>query len=266
MIDCGENTQVQLRKAKISPHKITRILITHWHGDHVLGIPGLLQTLALTKYEKPLEIYGPKGTKKFMKHMLEAFKFKKRFEIKIKEVSKGKIIETEEFKIETEQMKHGTPCNAYSFILKDKLRIDKKKLKKSKIPAGPLLKTLLENKTITYKNKKYTAKDLTYLEKGKKITFIIDTENNKRIVPFAKNSDILISDSTFDKKGKEKAKEHQHLTSEQAAKNAKAAKVEKLYLTNLSSKHDKNPKVILLEAKKIFKNASLAKDLLKIQV
>ncbi|HDZ60764.1 MAG TPA: MBL fold metallo-hydrolase, partial [Candidatus Pacearchaeota archaeon] len=67
LIDCGEGTQRQFRKAGLNPCKITRILITHWHGDHVLGVPGLLQTLALTGYRKTLHIYGPKGTKQFLK-------------------------------------------------------------------------------------------------------------------------------------------------------------------------------------------------------
>ena len=71
LIDCGEGTQRQIRKAKLNPCKITRILITHWHGDHVLGIPGLLQTLSMSGYNKTLYIYGPEGTKKFMKELLK---------------------------------------------------------------------------------------------------------------------------------------------------------------------------------------------------
>ena len=73
LIDCGEGTQRQFRKAKINPCKLTKLLITHWHGDHILGIPGLLQTLALNNYNRTLEIYGPKGTKKFMNLMQQIF-------------------------------------------------------------------------------------------------------------------------------------------------------------------------------------------------
>jgi len=266
LIDCGENTQVQLRKSYLSPHKLTRILITHWHGDHVLGLPGLLQTLALIKYPKTLYIYGPKGTKRFFKHMLQAFKFKEKYDIKIKEVSSGKVLETEEFIIKSQAMSHGIPCNAYSFQIKDRLRINKSKLKKAKIPATSKLKKILKGKSITINKKKYTSKELTYTEPGKKITFVIDTSQNKKIPIFAKNSDLLISDSTFDSKTKQKAKQYKHLTAKQAAENAKKAKVKQLILTNLSSKHEKNPKVVLSEAKKIFKNASIAKDLLKIQI
>ena len=73
LIDCGEGTQRQFRKAGISPLKTTRLLITHWHGDHVLGIPGLMQTLSLNDYRKTLFIYGPKGIKKNMNNLIKAF-------------------------------------------------------------------------------------------------------------------------------------------------------------------------------------------------
>ena len=97
LVDCGEGTQRQFRKAGISPTKVTRLLITHWHGDHVLGIPGLLQSLALQGYRKTLHIYGPKGTKKFMKEVLKVFVFHQhRLSLKVEEVS-GKFFETKDF-------------------------------------------------------------------------------------------------------------------------------------------------------------------------
>src|SRR3989338_7075526 len=130
LIDCGEGTQRQIRKAGLNPCKITQILITHWHGDHVLGIPGLLQTLALSDYNKTLHIYGPRGTKQYMGEIMKIFKLVGKYEIKVEEISnKGKFFETSDFYLEAEQMEHGTPANAYNFVVKDKTRIDKKKLK-----------------------------------------------------------------------------------------------------------------------------------------
>src|SRR4030042_2748714 len=96
LIDCGEGTQRQFRKAKRNPCKITRILITHWHADHVLGIPGLLKTLALSGYNKTLFIYGPKGTKELMNNLLNLFGIKEKYPLIVKDVI-GKFFENENF-------------------------------------------------------------------------------------------------------------------------------------------------------------------------
>jgi ribonuclease Z len=265
LVDCGEGTQRQIRKAKINPCKINRILITHWHGDHVLGLPGLLQTLALSGYRKTLLIYGPKGTKQFMRNLLKMFFFKGRYKIKVEEVD-GKFFETDDFYLEAKRMTHGIACNAYSFVKKGKIKINKKKLAQTKLPSGPLLKKLKQGKNITYKNKKYLAKNLTKREGDKKISFIFDTSVNKGIVPFVKNSDLFISEATFGSELEEKAREHKHLTAKQAAQIAKKAKVKKLFLTHISQRYKKEPEKILNDAKKIFKNSFLAKDLDRINI
>src|SRR3989344_9085759 len=116
LIDCGEGTQRQFRKAKLNPCALTRILITHWHGDHVLGLPGLLQTLALNNYNKILYIYGPRGTKRFMDLLYSLFVPRGKVKIQVQELNgNGKFLETADFIIESYEMKHGTPTLAYSF-------------------------------------------------------------------------------------------------------------------------------------------------------
>ncbi len=261
LIDCGEGTQRQFRKAKLNPCKVNKILITHWHGDHVLGIPGLLQTLALSGYNKTLYIYGPRGTKQYMGEMMKAFNFQKKNDLKVSEV-KGKFFETTDFYLETAPMTHGCPTNAYNFVVKDKLRIDKKKLAKAKIPSGPLLQKLKDGKDISYQGKKYKAKDFTYLEKGKKISFVLDTGMNNQIVPFIKDADFFVCESSFDKNFEDKAEEYGHLTSGQAATIAKKAKVGRLILTHISQRYEKDfNKKILDESKRIFKESYLVEDL-----
>ena len=268
LIDCGEGTQRQFRYANLNPCRITRILISHCHADHVLGIPGLLSTLAMSGYNKTLYIYGPSGTKEKIKLILDAFNFRREYEIKVEEV-KGKFLETKDFYLESESMQHGTPCNAYSFVKKRQIRIDKLKLKKSKIPEWPILQKLKEGKNIIYNKKKYLSKDLTYSEPEKKITIIMDTLLNKKMAPFAKNSDILISESTFlenSENGKKLAKEHSHLTAKQAAETAKKSKSKKLILTHLNQRYENSSKKILEEAKKVFKNTEIANDLEKFRI
>lgn len=262
LVDCGEGTQRQFRKAGLNPLKVTRLLITHWHGDHVLGIPGLLQTLAFSDYHKTLYIYGPKGTKKYVQEIIKSFVFVNKFSIKIEEIDKeGIFFETDDFYLESKKLFHGPPCNAYSFVKKGNLRIDKDKLKKFKILEGIHLSKLKQGKNITYNGKKYSAKNLTYRDNDKKISFVFDTSYNKNIISFVKNSNLLVSEATFSQEDTEKARDHRHLTSTQAAEIAKKSNSEKLIITHLSQRYSKNPEKVLSETKKIFKNSHLAKDL-----
>lgn len=260
LVDCGEGTQRQFRKARLNPGKVNRILITHWHGDHVLGLPGLLQTMNLSGYNKTLFIYGPKGTKIHMRNLLKLFAIKPKFKIEIKEVD-GKFLDEKEFYLESKKMVHGTICNAYSFVKKGLIRIDKVKLAKAKLPNGPLLSKLKDGKNISYKGKKYLAKNLTYKEEDKKVTIILDTAINKNAINLAKNSDLVICEASFEAELKNRAKEFKHMTSDQAGEIARKSKSKKLILTHISSRHDRNKKQLLDEAKKLFKNSQLVKDL-----
>jgi len=264
LVDCGEGTQRQLRIAGINPCKITRLLITHWHGDHVLGIPGLLQTLSFSDYKKTFFIYGPSGTKEFVNQILKTFAFQQNFKIEVQEVS-GKFFETEDFYLEAEKMTHGVPCNAYNFVKKSLLRIDKKKLEKTKL-SGPVITKLKEGKNITFNGKKFLAKNLTYKEEGKKISFVFDTSFNDKIIPFVKNSDLLICESTFGDELEDKAEEYKHLNASKSAEIAKKSNSKKLILTHISQRYSKNPKDILNSAKKVFKNSFLAKDFDKFKI
>ncbi len=266
LVDCGEGTQRQFRKAKLNPGKVTRLLITHWHGDHVLGIPGLLQTLTLSGYKKTLCIYGPKGTKKFMRNLLNTFVFSGKISLEITEIKDGKFFETGDFLLEAKAMTHGTACYAYSFVEKGQRRIDKTKLKKTKLPNGPLIGKLKQGKDVTYRGKKYLAKNFTFVEGDKKISVVLDTSMNKKIVPFVRNSDLLVCEASFGSELKDKAREYKHLTSKQAAEIAKKAKAGKLFLTHVGQRYGKNPSKILKQARKIFKNSYLANDLDVIEI
>ena len=263
LIDCGEGTQRQFRKAKINPCKLTRILITHWHGDHILGLPGLLQTLQLNNYSKTLYIYGPKGTKKFLNIMMSLFVNEGKINIKVSEIETGKVFETKDFLVEAISMQHTTKCLAYSFEEKEKTRINKEKIKNLNPKE---IQEIIKGKTIISNNKKINIKNISHKEKGRKISFIFDTKINKNIEKIAKNSDLLISESTYLKPEEELAERYKHLTAEQAGEIAKKTKSKELILTHISQRYDKKEKEILEEAKKKFKNTILAHDLMRIEI
>ncbi|MBI2451596.1 ribonuclease Z [Candidatus Pacearchaeota archaeon] len=258
LIDCGEGTQRQFKIADISATKLTRILLTHWHGDHILGLPGIFQTLAMSNYQKTLELHGPKKTLQNFSLFNNLFNFK--IKIKVHEHNEGKILEEKDFIIDSKQMSHDTPCLAYSFATKDKIHLDKNKLKKLKIPNSPMLGELQKGKDIIFKGKKIKAKNLTYIEKGKKVTIILDTKFNSNAIKLAQNSDLLICESSFSKQEEKQAHEYNHMTAIESALIAKKANVKKLILTHLSQRYEHKPKIIENEAKKIFKNTKLAND------
>ena len=261
LVDCGEGTQRQFRIAKLNMGKITRILITHWHNDHTLGLPGLISSLALNGYKKTLYIYGPRYIKEHIRDMLKAFGFKRGYKIEVEELVKtGKFFDNGDFCLYAQKMQHGIPTNAYSFIKKGQIRIDKVKLKKAKLPQGKHLQRLKLGKNIVHDGKKYRAKNLIYTEGDKKVSFVFDTKDNNKIVPFVKDSDLFICESSYSSDEIDRANLHSHLTARQAAGAAKKAKVKKLVLTHLSQRYEHNPKVILNEAKKVFKNTIIAKD------
>ena len=269
LIDCGEGTQRQFRHANINPCQLTRLLITHFHGDHVFGLPGLFQTLGLNNYQKTLYIYGPKGTKEFIKKLYETFIHTKKINMEIKEVN-GTFIETPDFTLTALPLEHGTPTNGYMFEEKDKFRIDKNKLKKLKINRNnPELGKLAKGSDIKINNKLIRYKDLTYKQKGNKISFILDTgicDNAKKL---AKDSTLAVIEATFLENsvdGKEKAKEYKHLTAADAGRLAKVGKAKELILTHFSQRYEHKENLLLDEAKKIFKNTKLAHDFMSLEI
>lgn len=267
LFDCGEGTQRQMKITGISPTSLTRIFITHWHGDHIFGLPGLMQTLALNDYPHILKIYGPKGTKRFINLLLSIFIFKGKLKTEIYEIDKdGRFIDTKNFSIEAYKMKHFTPCLAYRFIEKDKRKIKPVFIKK--IP-GILLGKLQQGKTIKYKGKTISSKQATFCKPGNKISIILDTLYNENCIRAAKDADILISEATFlDSEHSDKARERAHLTAKQAGIIAKKAKVKELYLMHLSQRYTnkKKEQQVLSEAEKQFKNTKLAKDFMRINL
>lgn len=267
LVDCGEGTQRQFMAAGIPHSKITHIFITHWHGDHVLGLPGLIQTLALEGYQKTLHIHGPKGTQQALRE-LEPFMGKNLNAIKIKvhEPHEGTVVEGRDFVVQAMQMSHGIPCFGYSISLKDKRKVKKDILKKYKLPNSPLIGELQLGKDITWNGKKITAKQATYVEKGKKVTVILDTHRCDNAITLAKDSELLVIESTFTEQDRQKADEALHLTAKDAATIAKKAKVQRLALIHISQRYEHNLKLIENEAKKTFKKVILPKDLDRIEI
>ena len=263
LVDAGEGTQRQLKIKGIPLTKITKILITHWHGDHVFGLPGILSSLGAMEYQKKLEIYGPRGTKKRFASMFEAFDFDRRIEFEIKEVTSGTFFDSKEFQLDALPLEHGVPCLGYSFTQKDVRHIDIKKTKKLGLPEGPLMGKLANNKPVTHKGKKITPKQVTYLEEGKKVTVIADSLYCNNAIKLAKDADLVVCEATYHSDLQHKAKSYLHMSGKDAAMIANQAGAKQLIVTHFSARY-KNPHEIEEDARNVFDNTLAAKDLMVI--
>lgn len=262
LFDCGENVQLQLEKAGVSPMKISKIFITHWHADHFAGLLPLLETLHLSRREKPLEIYAPEASR-FIDAIVELSYWGIGFKVIARDISLEKEIEKiedKEYEIYAVKTKHSVPSCGYCFKEKDSWRIDVKKAKKYGL-EGKILKEIKEKGKIVYKGKTFKIQDVGYLQKGKKIIYSGDTIPCKNIFSMAKEADLLIHDGTF----LEPEPERPHASASEVAKLSKKYKVKKLVLTHLSRRY-KTSQEILKIAKPIFKDTVIAEDLMRIRI
>ena len=264
LLDCGEGIQRQMKIAGIRPAKITRLLISHWHGDHVLGIPGLMSSMGADKPSLVLKIYGPTGTRKYLQNLFKSFAAKKIIDYEVKEIKSDIFFKNDDFELEAQPLKHSVACLGFSFKEKDKRKI--------KIDAagrlgleGPILGKLQQGKNVSYKGKKIKANDVSYVVEGKKISYIADTVPCEGAEKLAKNADVLISEGTHLDEIKEKTEKYMHLTVKQAALIASENNAKKLVITHLSQRY-KEPSEALAEAKTYFNNVIVAEDFMKIKV
>jgi len=268
LFDCGEGTQRQFQKSKLSYMQISKIFITHFHGDHFLGLPGLIQTMQLNDRDIPLDVYGPKGMNMLTTQLLSLGYFKPNYQIISHEIDEKNVLDFGEYKIKTLRVKHGVPALAY--CLEEKMRpgkFNKSKALELGIPEGPLFSKLQRGETITLSDGRKIQPDevLGPPRKGRKIVISGDTKPIDEMIDFAQDADVLIHEATFDSNLKDISMEYGHTTASQAAEIAKKANVEKLFLTHISPRYF-NAKELEEEAQKIFKNSFVPKDFQEIEI
>ncbi len=265
LFDCGEGIQRQMRIAGIKPAKITRLCISHWHGDHVLGIPGLLSSMGADQYAKKLYIYGPKGSKVFLSHMLKGFAAKDIIDHEIQEVERGIFFQGEDFFLETRALKHSTSCVGFALHEKDRRKINLIKAKKLGLEEGPILGKIQEGKDVLVNGKKIKADDVSFLVKGKKLSYVTDTMECDGVNYLAQDADLLIIEGTLLDELQEKAYKSKHLTVKQAAIIASQSNTKKLVITHISQRY-KSSSEIREEAQDYFPEAIVAEDFMKIKM
>jgi ribonuclease Z len=265
LIDCGEGTQIQLRKYKLKFGRIDFIFISHLHGDHFYGLMGLISSFHLVKRERLLTIFGPSGLDEIITTQLKYTNTKLSFPLRfVPTQAEGKnlILEEPMFRVFTFPLQHRIPCTGFLVEEKPGLRnMVKEKLQKTKLPVEAII-SLREGKDFVGPDGKvlYKVEDYTYPpKKSKKYGYCSDTIFDPTLVEYIKDADLLYHEATFGDDETVRAGTTFHSTSRQAGIIAMKANVGKLLLGHYSSRY-KDLSPILDQAKEVFENTFLSEE------
>ncbi|NJN41713.1 MAG: ribonuclease Z [Flammeovirgaceae bacterium] len=262
LIDCGEGSQMQLMRFNLPYHKINHIFISHLHGDHYLGLMGLLFSLQLQRRTNDLHLYSHRGLDEIITLQLKHARSALNFNLIFHEIDSSPsqiIFEDDVLSVETIPLRHKIPC--VGFLIKEKSK--PRKINKEKLPKNISLQQIAslklgheirdENGNVLFTNKQLTLPP----KKSWSYAYCSDTAPDQSILSIIKKVDVLYHESTFMESEKEKALETLHSTARQAAAQAKAASVGKLLIGHFSARYrDLEP--LLVEAQSVFQNTSLA--------
>ncbi len=267
LFDCGEGTQRQFMISSLSFMQVSRIFITHFHGDHFLGLPGLIQSMSMYDRTKTLDVYGPAGMGKLLETLVTLGYFAPGFEITATEMEDGSRIDFGEYSVTSFAAEHAVP--ALSYCLEEKQRpgrFDKARAVELGIPEGPLFGKLQDGNTVTLGDKTFTPEMvLGPPRRGRKLVYTGDTLPTTKIAEYGRDCDVIIHDATADSTMEEKANKYGHSTAKQAAVMAKECNARALILTHFSPRYE-DAAPMLVEAKAVFENSVLAEDFLEYNV
>ena len=267
MFDAGEGAQVAYLKAGLPWNKKMKIFVTHLHGDHCLGILGLLQTMSMQKRTESLEIYGPAGIEEFITANIKVLNFGLPFPVFITIVEEGNVVNGKKYRISCCEAQHGIPAFSYCFEENERSGVFyPEKAKELGIPEGKMWQELQNGNSVEVNGVKIDSSQVTGDKRpGKKIGISGDTRPTEKLQNFFTNSDYLSFDCTFSFDLKDRAIETNHGTAKEAAELAKNANVKNLILTHFSARYS-DESVLLDEAKQIHESVIAAKDLLEIEI
>ncbi|NLZ82237.1 MAG: ribonuclease Z [Clostridiales bacterium] len=260
LIDCGEGTQISLREKGWSAHSIDIICFTHYHGDHISGLPGLLLSMGNADRVEPVTLIGPKGLERVV-NALRVIAPELPFELKFIELrDSGETTRINGYDIRAFQVKHNVLCYGYSIIIHRGGRFFPEKAGENNVPQK-YWNRLQKGETITEDGRTFTPDMVIGPErKGIKLTYCTDSRPVKAIVDNAMNSDLFICEGMYGEKDRDaKAREYKHMTFYEAAGLAKEAKVKELWLTHYSPSLVR-PEDYIKETRKIFSKAKVGKD------
>lgn len=273
LFDCGEGTQHQVLRSDLKISQLTRIFITHMHGDHIFGLMGLLATCGLAGNPQRVDIYGPPKLEEYLRACSRYSQTHLSFPLQVHTIQPGVVYEDEEFIVSCERLEHRVPALGYRVAEKDRPgRFDVEKAKALQIPPGRIYGQLKRGEIVTLNDgRTIDGKDLCGpTEEGRKFAYCTDTIYCESAVSLAEDADVLIHEATFSHQDAELAFQRLHSTSTMAAQVALAAQAKLLIMTHFSPRYAPGNNVelnhLLQEARAIFPSTEMAHDFMNYEI
>lgn len=265
LFDCGEGTQMQILHTSLKPRKIEKIFITHLHGDHIFGLPGLLSSRSFQGGDEPLDLYGPKGIKNFVQTALKISQSRLSYPIQFHEIdSDGVVFEDKQFVVTAKKLDHGIDSYGFRIVESDHQgELQVQRLTELGVKPGPIFGRLKKGETVTLEDGQIlNGQDFVGASrKGRIVTILGDTRKTAVSGELAQDADVLVHESTFNKNEAKMARAYYHSTTQQAAEIAKKASVKQLILTHISARYlSKEVTALEGEAKEVFPKTKIVKD------
>ena len=260
LFDCAEGTQRQLLRSSVGLVELREVFVTHFHADHILGLPGMFKTFALRGREPPLEVYGPRGLVDLL-GSLKRVVGKLTYELVLHELDPGDVLERDGYRLATFAVAHGVSALGWSLIETTRPgRFDVEAAEALAVPDGPARGILQRGKPVTLPDGRTVTPDqvLGPPRAGRKLVITGDTAPADSVVEAAWGADVLVTEATFSEEERERAEETMHQTAAQAADVARRAEVGLLALTHLSSRYF-GPEIVR-EAREIFPETVVPRD------
>ncbi len=268
LFDCGEGTQRQMMCARSGFMDISSIFLTHFHADHTLGIPGLIQTMGFQGRSEPLHIYGPKFVREYCDILDSLGYLKPGFEVIAHELKHGDFVERKGYRIEAFRAFHSVPSLGYALREDVRLgRFDRQKALELGVPEGPLFGRLHKGEDVEVGGRIIKSSEVVGEPRpGRLVVYTGDTTPSRAFLPVLNNADLWISESTFADETADKAAETLHSSAGDVARLAAEAKVQRLILTHISGRYSEDPAPLLEDARKYFPDVVVAEDFMDVEI
>lgn len=268
LFDCGEGTQRQMMRARTGMMRLDFIFLTHLHADHILGVPGLLETMAFQGRKNPLTIAGPVGTIELVEKLTSIGYFYRNFEVRAMELDPGDIIEMDGYKVKAIETSHSVPSLGYCLEENQRLgRFNREAAISFGIPPGPLFGKLQHGQAVEVKGSLVLPDQVMGKPRpGRKIVYTGDTRPCQSVEDASQGADLLIHDGALAEEMADWALETRHSTAGEAAMLARRARVKQLALTHISSRYSEDISPLIEEARQIFESTVVAEDLMSIEI
>jgi ribonuclease Z len=273
LFDCGEGTQHQLLRSDLNISQVMRILITHMHGDHVLGLMGLLATCGMTAHARSITIYGPRPIADYVREVSSRTQFQTNYPLEVHEVKEGLVFEDEEYTVTCAPLKHRLTADGDRVTEKDRPgHFDIERARELGIPSGPLYGRLKRGERVTLADgRAFDGSDFSGPPlRGRSVVYCTDTPYCRSAVELARDADLLIHEATFAQVDEALAVRATHSTAAMAGRVAREAGVRRLLITHFSPRYfpgnQTEPDDLLREARAVFPATEMAHDFLSVDV